>query len=155
MKLGVLSKVFSRPTVEAVFDAIAAADLECIQLNLESAGLAPVPEEIPASLPQRIRYAAATSRIGIASVQGTFNMSHPDAEFRREGLRRLARIAAMCQSWAPRSSPSAWARGIGRTCALPSGERLARGPGATWSAASRRRSRSRGGRTSPWRSSPR
>jgi len=97
MKLGVLSKVFSRPTVEAVFDAIAAVGLECIQFNMESAGLVPMPDEIPADLPQRVRRAAAASGLQIVSVQGTFNMSHPDAEFRCQGLRRLEKIAAVGQ----------------------------------------------------------
>lgn len=96
MQIGILSKVFVRPTPEAVFDAVAAAGLECIQFNPESAGLAPMPDEIPAELAERIRYAAAARRITIASVQGTFNMSHPDAEFRRQGLRRLRAIASAC-----------------------------------------------------------
>jgi len=96
MRLGVLSKVFARPTVEAVFDAVADAGLECVQFNPESAGLAPMPDEIPADLAERIRRAAAARGIAIASVQGTFNMSHPDAEFRREGLRRLRAIASVC-----------------------------------------------------------
>jgi sugar phosphate isomerase/epimerase len=125
MKLGILSKVFARPTVEAVFGAVAAAGLECIQLNLESAGLAAVPEEIPAGLPERIRRAAAEGGIGIASVQATFNMSHPDEAFRRDGLRRLERIAGSvarhgclrgrrcsCAGWRSR-----WCRAASRFCA--------------------------------------
>ena len=96
MQIGILSKVFVRPTVEAVFDAIAAAGLECVQFNPESAGLAPMPDEFPARLAERVRRAAAAQRIAIASVQGTFNMSHPDPEFRRQGLRRLQGIASVC-----------------------------------------------------------
>ena len=96
MKLGILSKVFVRPTPEAVFDAVAAAGLECVQFNAESAGLPPMPDEIPAELAERIQRAAAARQIAIASVQGTFNMSQPDAEFRREGLRRLHAIASTC-----------------------------------------------------------
>jgi len=96
MRLGILSKVFTRPSLEAVLDAVAAAGLECIQLNLESAGLVPMPDEIPAGLTRRVRAEAAARRIGIASVQGTFNMSHPDAEFRRAGLRRFRLILEAC-----------------------------------------------------------
>jgi sugar phosphate isomerase/epimerase len=96
MRIGVLSKVFTRPTLEAVFDAVAGAGLECLQLNLESAGLPPLPEEIPAGLAERVRDAAAARGLAIASVQGTFNMSHPDAEFRRAGLRRLRQIVGAC-----------------------------------------------------------
>jgi sugar phosphate isomerase/epimerase len=96
MKIGILSKVFTRPTMEDVFDVIAAAGLKCFQFNAEIAGLPPVPDEIPAGLAARVRQAAATRGLEIASVQATFNMSHPDPEFRRRGLRRLRRIAEAC-----------------------------------------------------------
>ena len=97
MRIGILSKVFARPTLEEVFDAVAAAGLECVQFNLESAGLIPMPEALPAGLTDRIREAAASRGIAIASVQGTFNMSHPDPEFRRDGLQRLQEIASACE----------------------------------------------------------
>jgi sugar phosphate isomerase/epimerase len=96
MQIGILSKMFVRPTLEAVLDAVAAAGLECVQFNLESAALPPMPDEIPAALAERIGRAAAARAVAIASVQGTFNMSHPDAEFRRAGLRRLRVIASAC-----------------------------------------------------------
>jgi len=96
MQIGILSKVIARPTIEAVFDAVAAAGLECVQFNPESAGLQPMPDEIPVALAERIRHAAAARRITIATVQGTFNMSHPDPEFRRAGLRRLKAMASVC-----------------------------------------------------------
>ena len=66
-------------------------------IQLGNRGLPPLPEEIPAELAERIRRAAAPARIAIASIQGTFNMSHPDAEFRRAGLRRLRVIASACR----------------------------------------------------------
>jgi len=97
MQIGCLSKVFSRPTLEAVLDAAAAHELECIQLNLESAGLEPMPDTIPAGLVARIGRAAAARRITIASVQGTFNMSHPEPVERRVGLVRLALIAEVAK----------------------------------------------------------
>lgn len=96
MRIGILSKVFARPTLEQVFDAVAGTGLECVQFNLESAGLAPMPDEVSPELANRIRIAADERGIGIASVQATFNMSHPDADFRREGLRRLKSIASVC-----------------------------------------------------------
>jgi sugar phosphate isomerase/epimerase len=96
MRIGILSKVISRPTLEEVFDAVAAAGLECVQFNMESAGLAPMPDGVSTDLADRIRIAAAERGIGITSVQATFNMSHPDADFRREGLRRLRGIASVC-----------------------------------------------------------
>jgi sugar phosphate isomerase/epimerase len=96
MRIGVLSKVFSRPSPEAVLDAVVAAGLECIQFNMESAGLPPMPDEIPAGLAEQVHDAATERGLRIATVQGTFNMSHPDPEFRRAGLRRLQSIADAC-----------------------------------------------------------
>jgi sugar phosphate isomerase/epimerase len=96
MRIGILSKVFARPSLEAVLDAVKADGLECVQFNMESAGLPPMPDEIPAGLPERVRDAAAARGIEIATVQGTFNMSHPDAEFRRAGLRRFRLIVDAC-----------------------------------------------------------
>ena len=96
MRIGILSKTFSPSIVEASFDAVRAAGLDCVQLNLESAGLAGMPDEIPLDTLRRIRRAAEDRRITIASVQGTFNMSHPDAEHRRTGLRRLRVLATAC-----------------------------------------------------------
>ena len=55
-----------------------------------------MPETISAELAGRIRREAAARGITIASVQGTFNMSHPDAEERRAGLRRLRVLAEAC-----------------------------------------------------------
>ena len=55
-----------------------------------------MPDQIPPELPGRIRREAAARGIAIAAVQGTFNMSHPDAEHRRTGLRRLRVLAEAC-----------------------------------------------------------
>jgi sugar phosphate isomerase/epimerase len=55
-----------------------------------------MPDEISPELAGRIRREAAARRITIAAVQGTFNMSHPDAEHRRTGLRRLRVLAGAC-----------------------------------------------------------
>ncbi len=96
MQLGILSKVIARPTLEEVLDTIAAFGLECLQFNFESAGLPPMPDELPHGLAKRVRDAAAGRGLTIASVQATFNMSHPDPEQRRAGLRRLQLIADAC-----------------------------------------------------------
>jgi sugar phosphate isomerase/epimerase len=57
------------------------------------AGLPDLPDEIPAGLPAKFLREAAARGLTIASVQGTFNMCHPDAEHRRQGLRRLRVLA--------------------------------------------------------------
>jgi len=97
MRIGILIGTFARPTLEARLDAVKASGLDCVQLSMDCAGLAPMPDEIAPELVGRIRREAAARGITIAAVQGTFNMSHPDAEHRRVGLRRLRVLAAACQ----------------------------------------------------------
>jgi sugar phosphate isomerase/epimerase len=96
IQIGILLGTFAGPTLEARLEAVKACGLDCVQLSLDCAGLPAMPEEIPADLTARIRREAAARGITIASVQGTFNMSHPDAEQRRAGLRRLRVLAGAC-----------------------------------------------------------
>ncbi len=97
MQIGILMKTFRRPTLEAGLDAVKASGLDCGQLSMDCAGLPALPDEIAPELIARIRLEADTRGITIASLEGTFNMSHPDAEQRRVGLRRLRVLAAACQ----------------------------------------------------------
>ena len=46
MRLGVMTTVLPRPTIESVAEAVRAAGLQAVQLNLESAGLDPLPAEL-------------------------------------------------------------------------------------------------------------
>jgi sugar phosphate isomerase/epimerase len=64
---------------------------------MDCAGQAPMPDRIAPELADRIRREAAARGITIASLHGTFNMTHPDPEQRRAGLRRLGVLAAACQ----------------------------------------------------------
>ena len=97
MHLGIFAKTFARPTVEDVFDAVRAHDLQCIQFNMSSAGVPTLPDEIAPSLITRIREAAQSRDIEIAAVSGTYNMIHPDQEVQQKGLHRLRVLAAACQ----------------------------------------------------------
>ena len=96
LQLGIFTKVFSQPTLGAVLDAVAATGLRCVQFNMESAGLPVMPEVIADDEAARIYNETEKRGITIGSVQGTFNMSHPDADFRRAGLRRLRTMAEAC-----------------------------------------------------------
>ena len=98
MQIGILMGTFARPTLEARLDAVKACGLDCVQLAMTSAGLPMLPDEIPAPLIERIRREAAARGIQIASLQGTFNMCHPDAAERSAGVRRLGVLAAACRS---------------------------------------------------------
>ncbi|MGA2063977.1 MAG: sugar phosphate isomerase/epimerase family protein [Thermoguttaceae bacterium] len=97
VQIGILLGTFSRPTLEARLDAVKAVGLDCAQVSMDCAGVPAMPEQIPPELADRIRRAAAERGIAVTSVQGTFNMSHPDAQHRRDGLRRLGVLAAACQ----------------------------------------------------------
>ena len=96
MQLGIFAKTFARPTVEEIFDAVAAHGLRCVQFNFASAGLPSLPDQIDLTLLDRIHRAASERGISIAAVSGTFNMIHPDPARRREGLQRLDVVAAAC-----------------------------------------------------------
>ena len=96
MTLGIFAKTFVRPSVEEVFHAVAKHHLRCVQFNFSCAGLPAMPEVIEPPLATRIRKSAVERRIAIAAVSGTFNMIHPDAAKRREGLRLLEVLAAAC-----------------------------------------------------------
>jgi sugar phosphate isomerase/epimerase len=97
MRIGVLLGTFGGPTLEARFDAVKAAGLDCAQLSMDCAGLPAMPDEIPAELIDRARREAAARGIAIVSLQGTFNMSHPEEDHRKTGLRRLKVLAAACK----------------------------------------------------------
>lgn len=96
MTLGIFAKTFKRPSVEEIFDAAANFGLSCVQFNFACAGLPSLPDEIDPALLQRIRSAADARGIAIAAVSATFNMIHPDAQLRRDGLQRLGVIASTC-----------------------------------------------------------
>ncbi len=96
-RIGILlATTYTTGTLEQRLDEARGHGLECAQVSMACAGLAEMPEEIPAGLAERFRRAAAERGIGIASVQGTFNMCHPDPSQRVAGLRRLRVLAEDC-----------------------------------------------------------
>jgi len=96
IQIGILLGTFAGPALPARLDVVKACGLDCVQFSLDCAGLEPMPQEISPELAERIRREAAARGMTIASVQGTFNMSHPDPEQRRIGLRRLRVLAEAC-----------------------------------------------------------
>ena len=97
MQIGILIKTFERPSLEARLDAVKACGLDCGQWSMGCAGLPAMPDEISPELVARIRREADDRGITICSLEGTFNMCHPDAEQRRIGLRRLRVLAEACR----------------------------------------------------------
>ncbi|MBI5085469.1 MAG: sugar phosphate isomerase/epimerase [Acidobacteria bacterium] len=88
-----LATTYTTGTLEERLDEAKAHGLACAQLSMACAGLPDMPDEMPADLPERFRRETAARGIRIASLQGTFNMCHPDEEHRRMGLRRLRVLA--------------------------------------------------------------
>lgn len=97
MTLGIFTKTFPRPTLEASLDAIRSHRIGCVQFNMSTAGLESLPRRIEGKLCDRIRDAMAARGMGMAAVSGTFNMSHPDPNQRCQGLERLGVLAAACR----------------------------------------------------------
>jgi sugar phosphate isomerase/epimerase len=97
IRIGVLLGTFRSGTLTERLDAVKASGLDCVQLSMDCAGLTMMPDEITPELAKQIRQAAAERDITLASVAGTFNMCHPDAEHRQTGLRRLRVLAAACK----------------------------------------------------------
>jgi sugar phosphate isomerase/epimerase len=91
-----LATTFTTGTLEARLDAAKACGVTCAQVSMACANLPEMPDQIPSELPAKFRREAAARGIAIASVTGTFNMTHPDVEHRRQGLRRLRVLAEAC-----------------------------------------------------------
>src|SRR3954451_24004483 len=81
-----LATTFTTGTLEARLDAAKAKGLACVQMSMAAAGLSEMPDQIPTELPDRMRRESSRG-IVIASMTGTFNMTHPDVGHRRMGLR--------------------------------------------------------------------
>jgi sugar phosphate isomerase/epimerase len=95
VKLGVFAKTYERLSVDEVFASAAADGFSCVQFNLACSGLdtlprAPVPERIGIEIEQ----AARRHQIEIVAVSGTFNMAHPAATVRNEGVQALKHLIA-------------------------------------------------------------
>jgi sugar phosphate isomerase/epimerase len=89
-EIGILvATTYTNGTLEERLSEAKAHGLACVQISMACAGLPVIPEGLPA----RFQREAAARGLRIASVQGTFNMCHPDAEHRQTGLRRLRVLA--------------------------------------------------------------
>ncbi|MCB8882418.1 sugar phosphate isomerase/epimerase [Acidisoma cellulosilytica] len=77
-----------------MFSGAAAAGYDCVQFSLSCCGLPAMPDNLDAAVLNGIAAAAADSGVGIAALSGTYNMIHPDAAARRQGLTRLSHLLA-------------------------------------------------------------
>ena len=68
MQIGVFSKTFVRDTLEANIDAVKSKGFECVQYNMECAGLTSMPNAIDQAHCDRIRLAMAQRQIDMAAI---------------------------------------------------------------------------------------
>lgn len=95
--IGILrATTFTTGTLKEPLDAAKVNGLACVQMSMAAAGLPEMPDQIPAELPDRMRRESSARGIVIASMTGTFNMTHPDEGHRRTGLRQLQILAEVC-----------------------------------------------------------
>jgi len=97
MQLGIFARTFARPTLAEIFDAVVAHELHCVQFNMACVGLPSLPDHIEDNVIAHIRMEAASRKISIAAVSGTYNMIHPDPMQRQAGLQRLRVLASACK----------------------------------------------------------
>ena len=93
MELGMYTVELARPTVEALFRDIRDYGFTQVQFDFLSVTDEEMPAIIPKELVERIRKAADANGVRIASVNGTFNMIHPDPMIRADGIRRFEVLA--------------------------------------------------------------
>jgi sugar phosphate isomerase/epimerase len=95
MKLGVFAKTYEGVSVDQAFESAARDGFSCVQFNLACVGLDTLPAEpVPEAIALEIRRAARRHGIEIAAVSGTFNMAHPLACLRHDGVERLKNLIA-------------------------------------------------------------
>ena len=96
MQIGIFTRLFVRPTLDQVLDAVLAHGIRAVQFNMESAGLEEMPAEISPDNAARIRAAFEQRGMSMNAVSGTFNIIHPDGATREHGMRRLDALAGAC-----------------------------------------------------------
>ena len=101
MRIGVCTTDFPTLPADGLFARIARIGFECVQFSFASVAEAgydagPALEIPPAIAPETVRLVAACAEkysLPVVAVNGTFNMAHPDADVRAEGVRRFAVLA--------------------------------------------------------------
>ena len=93
MQTGIFTKVFSRPSLAQVLDAVVEHGFHVAQFNWSCAGLDDMPDAIEPALIDVVREMFEARQISMAAVSGTYNMIDPNLQARRDGLRRLRVLA--------------------------------------------------------------
>lgn len=81
---GATRKVFARQSRAETAEAIRAAGLTAVQLNVNRTGLEALLPELPTGLCRHVRQAFLERDLEISAASGTFKAIHPDREYRLE-----------------------------------------------------------------------
>lgn len=96
MHLGIFARTFPGDVPAAVLAASTAAGFDGVQYNMACSGLPSMPEEIPERVAEDVAKARRLTGQQIFALSATFNMAHPDAAHRQDGLARLDVLASAC-----------------------------------------------------------
>jgi sugar phosphate isomerase/epimerase len=93
MDFGIFAKIFVRPSLGQVLDAVVERGIRHIQFNLSSAGLPTLPAELQDIQCTAIHEELQERGLAMTAISGTFNIIHPDPHARAQGLERLRVLA--------------------------------------------------------------
>lgn len=96
MKLGVFMKIIVRQYWEDILDAVAELGVRWVHFTLQPIVGEPLPLRLEDEVIEKIRKALTSRGLRIASFSGTFNMAHPDPDYRREHLARFGQACRAC-----------------------------------------------------------
>ncbi len=94
MQIGIFARTFQRSTLGESLDAVVNCGAETVQFNFSCVGLPTLPERIDDALLEQIQVEFSKRRLRMAALSGTFNMIHPDAVIRNDGLRRFRTLSS-------------------------------------------------------------
>lgn len=98
MQIGIFPKIFNRPTLPAILDAMIAHGIYHVQFSMDCAGVPEIPDQIEPELAATIRAELASRTITMSAISGTYNMIDPDLQKRRLGMQRLRTLASACSA---------------------------------------------------------
>jgi sugar phosphate isomerase/epimerase len=93
MDFGIFAKIFVRPSLGEVLDAVVGRGLRYIQFNLTSVGLPTLPAELQSTQCTVVHEALQKRGLTMTAISGTFNIIHPDPRARAQGLAGLRVLA--------------------------------------------------------------
>ena len=94
MEIGIFSRTYEKASLEEVLQQMTEDGIFHSQLNLASAGLPSLPEEVEEERIEEIRALHERYHVTVDALSGTFNMIDPDPEARR---RKISQFALQCR----------------------------------------------------------